>query len=64
MEGAAIEAIAVAAGVLLLIGFVCGYGVRVASPPCEGRTTALRTYGGGSHAEAEAGATRNYLPKG
>jgi hypothetical protein len=28
MEGAAIEVIAVSAGVLLLIGFVCGYGVR------------------------------------
>ena len=39
MEIADIEVIAVAAGVLLLIGFTCGYGVRALASG-EGRTTA------------------------
>jgi hypothetical protein len=38
--------------------------VDLALAPCEGHTTSLRTYGGGSHAVAQAGATRDYFPRG
>jgi hypothetical protein len=40
------EVIAVAAGALLLIGFICGYIVRELSltpPPKKGQTTTFRT---------------------
>jgi hypothetical protein len=67
MEVAAMEVLAVAAGALLLIGFVCCYSVRALVSRwhrVKGRTTAFRMYGGGSHTNAEAGPTRDYFPKG
>jgi hypothetical protein len=61
------EIVAVAAGVLLLNRIYLWLRrsrVDLALAAYEGQTTVLRTYGGGSHAGAEAGATRNCVPKG
>jgi hypothetical protein len=61
-----VEVIAVAAGVLLLIGFIWGYGVRALISHWHRVKATRRRFermAGEVTPDAEAGPTRDYFPK-
>jgi hypothetical protein len=60
------EVIAVAAGVLLLIGFICGYGVRGSISRWHRAKARRRHFERMAEeiTQTRKGATRDYFPKG